>query len=450
MSEVAARGRRRGLRHPAQVVSALFAIGAVLSTAALLLPISRIGPGRASFFEALFTATSAISTTGLVTIDMSTHWTAFGEAVILLTMQVGGIGIMTLGSFLALLVARRLGLRARLNTAGESNTVRIGDVRELLWGIVKYTLALEACVAIVVGLRLFVAYDEPLGRALYLGVFHSVSAFTNTGFALYSDSLMSFVTDGWIIIPLNLAVILGGIGFPVLLELRKHLAPRHWSLHVKVTLIGTFVLLVGGFVALTAAEWTNPATLGALDTPGRLLAGFTTAVQPRSAGMNSVDYAQMRESSLFITTILMFIGGGSASTAGGIKVTTFFLLFFIIVAEARGSRDVELADRRIAERTQRQALTVGLLAAGLVLTSTLVMMLLEPLSLNLAMFEVTSAFGTVGLSAGVTPTLGAPAQLLLIFLMFIGRVGPVTLVSALALRERPHLYRLPEGRPLIG
>lgn len=450
MSGVLSQKKRPGLRHPAQVVTVLFAGATALSTALLLLPIAKLGPGGAGFFEAFFMATSAISTTGLATVDMANHWTTFGEVVILITMQIGGLGIMTLGSFLALLVARRLGLRARLNTAGESNTIRIGDVRQLLWGIVRYSLIIEAVIASLLALRFATTYDETPLRAMYLGIFHSVAAFTNSGLALYSTSLMSFASDWAILMPINVAVILGGIGFPVLLELRRHLSPKHWSLHVKVTIVGSIVLFVVGFVVLTAAEWTNPATLGAMDYPARFLSGITMSVQPRSGGLNSVDYSQMGEASLFMTNILMFIGGGSASTAGGIKVSTFFLLFFVIIAEVRGSRDVQMGDRRIVERTQRQALSVGLLAAGLVAVATLLVMMLEPIRLNVALFEVTSAFATCGLSTGITSSLGEPAQLILIILMFLGRVGPVAFVSALALRERPHLYRLPEGRPLIG
>ena len=400
--------------------------------------------------EALFTATSALCVTGLTTVDVPVYWSGFGEFAILVMIQVGGFGIMTLASLLGLLVAHRLGLRSRLNAARESNTLLIGDVRELLLGIVCITLIIEATVAVMLWARFYAGYDEPFWRAAYLGVFHSISAFNNAGFALYSDSLISFVSDPWICMPINAAVILGGIGFPVLMELRRRISPKLFSLHTTITLAGSGLLILVGFVGFTALEWSNPSTLGSLDIPSRLLAGFTGSVQPRTAGFNSLDYAAMREPTLFLTSILMFIGGGSASTAGGIKITTFFVLLFVILAEVRGTRDVDVADRRVESRAQRQALAVALVSVGVVVASTLTLMSIEPLNLNLALFEVTSAFGTVGLSAGVTGTLGGPAQLLLIALMFMGRIGPVTMVSALALREREHFYRLPEGRPLIG
>ncbi len=443
-------GARRGFRHPAQVIAAFFATGVAAGTGLLALPVARAGDGGAGFLEALFTATSALCVTGLSTVDVPSYWSGFGQGVILVLMQVGGLGIMTLASLLALLISNRLGLRSRLNAAGENNVVRLGDIRELVLGILRVSLVIEVAVAGVIAARLSTAYDESFGRSIYLGVFHAVSAFNGAGFSLYSDSLMSFVSDFWVCSAINVAVILGGIGFPVLLELRKRVSPRMFSLHTKITIAGTAVLLTVGFVGFLVLEWTNPATLGGLDNGSRLLAAFTGSAQPRSGGFNSLDYSQMREPTLFLTSTLMFIGGGSASTAGGIKVTTFFLLLFIIVAEVRGTRDVEVADRRIEPRAQRQALAVGLVATGLVVGSTMLLMMLEPLDLNRALFEVTSAFGTVGLSAGVTGTLGAPAQVLVVVLMFVGRIGPVTMVSALALRERQHFYQLPEGRPLIG
>lgn len=443
--------RRPFLRSPAQTVAVAFAVGIVVGTLLLLLPVSRTSTDGAPFMQALFTATSALCVTGLTTVDVPSYWSPTGQGVILALIQVGGFGLMTMGSLIGILIARRLGLRSRVTAASESNTLGIGDVREVIAGVVKVTLVVETAVAVALWLRFWWGYDESPGRALWWGIFHAVSAFNNAGFALWSDSLIGFQGDPLVILPLSVAVVLGGIGFPVLFELRRHFwTPRRWGLHTRITVYGTLLLLIGGFLFLTAVEWANPDTLGNLPWQERLVTGISNAVMPRTAGFNAVDYAQMHESSLFATTMLMFIGGGSASTAGGIKVGTFFLLFYVILAEARGERDVELDTRRIGSRTIRQALTIALASVGLVLGSTMLLMLLEPVGLNRAMFEVVSAFGTVGLTAGVTPTLGEPAQMLLIFLMFVGRIGPLTLVSALALRERPHFYRLPEGRPLIG
>lgn len=446
-------GRRRRplLRHPGQSIVVAFAAAVAVGTVLLMLPPARRGAGSADFLDALFTATSAVCVTGLSTVDVPHYWSPFGQVVILALVQVGGFGIMTLASLLGLLVSRRMGLRTRLTTAAESSTLGIGDVRRVVVGVVKVTLVVEVVVAVLLAVRFAAAYDESPGRAAYLGVFHAVSAFNHAGFALWSDSFARFVGDPWINLPLCGAVILGGLGFPVLFELRRQLRrPRLWSLHTRLTVWGSVVLLLVGWVLLAALEWDNPATLGGHDAGTRVLAGFTQSVMPRSAGLETVDHGAMEEASVFVTTILMFIGGGSASTAGGIKVGTFFLLFFVILAEVRGDRDVEAGDRRIDHRAQRQALTVALLSVGLVVGSSILLMVLADLTLNQAMFEATSAFSTAGLSAVGTAGLPESAQALLIPLMFVGRLGPVTLASALALRERQHVYRLPEGRPIIG
>ncbi|MGZ5417139.1 MAG: TrkH family potassium uptake protein [Nocardioides sp.] len=452
MAVVRWRGSVRPLfRHPAQVIVSAFGGAVLAGTVLLMLPVSRVGPEGAPVLTALFTSTSAVCVTGLATVDTPTYWSGFGQAVILGLIQVGGFGIMTLASLVGLLLSRRMGLRSRLTAAAETKSLGLGDVRSVLVGVAKVSLLFETITAVLLTGRFVVGYDEPLGRALYHGVFHAVSAFNNAGFALYSDSLIGFVTDPWICLPIAVAVIFGGLGFPVLFELRRHLGqPRRWSLHTKLTVGTSAALLAGGSLFVTASEWNNPGTLGALDTPGRLLAGFFQAVMPRTAGFNSLDYGQMRDGTLLGTDVLMFIGGGSAGTAGGIKVTTFIILFFVIYAEVRGERHVNAADRRIGERVQRQALTVALLSVGLVMSATLLLLQLTELPTRDVLFEAVSAFATVGLSTGITADLPSSGQAVLVVLMFVGRLGPITLVSALALREKQLRYTLPEGRPLIG
>lgn len=451
---VGRRGARRGFlrfRHPAQVVVAGFAAAIGVGTLLLLLPIARAGEGGASVLEAAFTATSAVCVTGLVVVDTPTYWSGFGEAVILALIQIGGFGIMTLASLLGLLVSRRMGLRSRLTAAAETKSIGIGDVRTVLFGVARVSLLFEGVTAALLSARFAIGYDEPPAQALYLGVFHAVSAFNNAGFALFSDSLIGFVSDPWICLPIAIAVIAGGLGFPVVLELRRQLRrPRRWSLHTKITVASTAILLSTGTVFVTVAEWTNPATLGALEAPGRLLAGFFQAVMPRTAGFNSLDIAELNEGTWLGLDVLMFIGGGSAGTAGGIKVTTFALLFFVIYAEVRGDPTVRIFDRRVDARVQRQALTVALLAAAAVVGATLVLVLSTRFGTAEILFEVVSAFATVGLSTGITADFPPLGQLVLIALMFLGRLGPITLVSSLALREQRHRYQLPEGRPIIG
>ncbi len=399
----------------------------------------------------LFTATSAVCVTGLVVLDTPTHFSTFGELVVLGSIQVGGLGIMTLASLLGLLVFRRLGLRTRMTAAVETKALGLGDVRRVLLSVVGFTAFFEACAALVLFLRWLMAYDEPVGRAAYLGAFHAVSAFNNAGFALYSDNMIGFVDDPVISLTLCLAVIAGGLGFPVLYELRRELAtPRTWTLHTQIVVGTTLLLLVVGPVAVTALEWSNDGTLGELAVPAKVVAGLFLGVMPRTAGFNSIDYGQAEPATLLVTDILMFIGGGPASTAGGIKVTTFALLAFVMLAEVRGTPEVDVGNRRLPRDVQRQALTVALAGVGLVMSSTVLLLVITRASLDVVLFEVVSAFATVGLSTGITADVPPSGQVLLIALMFLGRLGPITLASALALRSRPTLYRLPEERPVVG
>ena len=445
-----ARRFRPGLHYPGRLVVAGFGVGVLIGTALLALPVSRSGPGGATLLQALFTATSALCVTGLAVVDTPTYWSGFGQVVILLLIQVGGFGIMTLASLLGLLISRRLGLGSRLLAAAETKTVGLGDVRTVLLGVARISLVVEAVTALVLATRFAVTYGEPLGRSAWLGVFHAVSAFNNAGFALFSDNLIGFAEDPWICLPVAAAVIIGGLGFPVILEVLRHRRARRWSVHTKLTLTMTALLLVTGTIFMTVAEWNNPGTLGALNTPGRVLAGFFQAVMPRTAGFNSVDPGAMDTGTLLGTDVLMFIGGGSAGTAGGIKVGTFAVLLLAIVAELRGDPDADLFDRRLSPAAIRQALSVALLSVAAVVVPTLVIAMTSTLTLDQILYEVVSAFATVGLSTGITADLAAPHQLILVVLMFTGRLGPVTLASALVLREHRRLFRRPEGRPLIG
>ena len=400
---------------------------------------------------ATFTATSAVCVTGLTVVDTASYWSAFGQVVILVCIQAGGLGFMVLASLLALALSRRLGLRQRLLAQTEINVVELGETRSVLLGVATFSVAFEVVTAAVLTGRLWLGYGEPLGRAAWYGLFHSVSAFNNAGFALYSDNLVGLVDDGWVSLTVTLAVIAGGLGFPVLLELiREPASPGRWSLHTKLTLTMTWVLLAVGTLAILGFEWSNPATFGPLDVPGKLLAGFFQGANPRSAGFNTVDYAEMGETSWLVTEVLMFIGAGSAGTSGGIRVTTFAVLVLMVAAEARGRSTVNAFRRRIPQGAQRQALSVTLIGLGAVVAATLAITAQSGLPLSQITFETFSAFGSAGLTTGITAKLPLASQNVLILLMFLGRTGPITLATALALREREPRYRYPEERPIIG
>ncbi|MBE1593637.1 potassium uptake TrkH family protein [Nonomuraea angiospora] len=438
-------------RHPAQVVAAGFGVAIALGTVLLTLPIATTERAPADWVVALFTATSAVCVTGLVIVDTESHWSVFGEVVIAGLVQVGGLGIMTMATLFTLLVSGRLGLRARIAAQAETKTLSMSDVRRLVLKVVLFSLVCEALAAVVLTARFVIGYGEPLGRAAYLGAFHSVMAFNNAGFALWPDSLMRFVADPWICLTVALVVIVGGLGFPVVFELaRSWRHPRRWSVLTRVTVGVSVTLLVLGTLVFLMTEWRNPRTLGALDDPGKLLAAFFAAVMPRSAGFNTLDISQMYPSSWLATDVLMFIGGGSAGTAGGLKVTTFGLLAFVVWAEVRGESRVNIGHRRLPEATQRQAVTITVLGVTLVAASTYVLLALTPHGLDQVLFEVVAAFGTAGLSTGITPSLGTAGHLLLTVLMFIGRIGPLTMGSALALNRRSRHYELPEERVIVG
>lgn len=445
--------QRRGDRfgHPAQVIAGGFAVAVALGTGLLSLPLATRSGHRPELVDALFTATSAVCVTGLVTVDTGSYWSGFGQAVILLLIQAGGLGIMTMATLFTVLVSRRIGLRARFLAQAETKSLNLSDVRGLVRRIVLFSLASEAVVATVLTIRFATAYDEAFGAALYDGVFHAISAFNNAGFSTRADSLIGYVTDPWINLTIAAAVILGGLGFPVVFELaRCWRRPAFWSVMTRITLALTAALLALGTILFTLTEFSNPKTFGPLSGTEKLLAGFFASTMTRTAGFNSVDIGALRPESLLASDVLMFIGGGSAGTAGGIKVTTFGLLAFVLWSEMRGEMHVNVGRRRIPASNQRQALAIVLLGVGAVAIATFVLLAITSYRLDVVLFEVVSAFATVGLSTGITGSLPPEADLVLVVLMFAGRIGPLTLASALALRDRNRRFELPEERTIVG
>lgn len=434
-----------------RLVPTLFLLAIIVGALVLALPMSRAGPGSAPPLVALFTATSAVAVTGLITVDTATYWSPFGQAVILLLFQVGGFGIMTAAVVLGLVAGRDFRLRDRLVTHVERNRLGLGNARSVLYLVFVVTIVVELVVAAVLSLRLRSVHGETWGDALWHGFFHSVSAFNNAGFSSYSDSVMGFQHDPWVLGPIMFAVIVASLGFPVIQELRSRpLTPGRWTLHTKITLVGTAVLLVLGFMAILASEWNNPATLGPMGWSSKVLNAAFHSVMPRTAGFNSLDVGAFRIETLSFNYILMFIGGGSAGTAGGIKVTTFFLLLMVVWSEIRGQRDAELMGRRVGYRIERQALAVAVLASVLIGIGTVILLATTPLPLSSALFETISAFSTVGLSTGITADLPPVAQVTLIVLMYVGRVGTITVATALALAQTRRPYRYPEENPIVG
>lgn len=444
-------GRRALL--PSTMVAGFFAAAIALGTLLLMLPFAYNGgvTSRAAWDDALFTATSAVTVTGLSVVDTGTHWTAFGQVIILLLIQLGGLGMATSGTILLLLVSRRLRLTTRLIAQAETPGVSLGDFRRVLRFALKFTIAVEVSLTVLLTLTFALRYGMSWSSAAWNGFFNTVSAFNNAGFSLFPNSLIDFRDDPIVLGIIMLAIIAGGLGVPVYLDIRHQLLkPRRWSLHSKLTVSTTILLIALGTVCIAWFEWTNPGTHAAHSTGSSLLNGLFGSVTARTAGFNSFDYAQATEETLLVTSFLMFIGGGSASTAGGIKVTTFVVLMLVVIAEAKGDRDVVAADRRIPSGIVRSALAVAVSYVFLVGLGTLLLLALSDLQLRDVLFEAVSAIGTVGLSTGATGEFRDPALFVLMFLMFTGRLGAMTLASAFALRAHRASYRLPKGQPIIG
>lgn len=443
--------RRLMVANPARPVVALFAAAIAAGTGLLALPWASASGRSVGLVDALFTATSAVCVTGLTVLDTATAWSPFGKAVILLLVQAGGLGIVTLATVVALVINRRMRLATALVAQAERPVVSLGELRQLLRSVLTFFVAFEAAGALLLTVRFSMTTDEGPAQAVWLGTFHAVSAFNNAGFSLFDASLAPFRADVVVNGVVIVLVVAGGIGFPVLAEiLRSPRVRRRITLHTRVTLAATGVLLVGGFAAVALLEWANPATLGPLSVAEKSLASAFAAVQPRTAGFATLDVAAMRPETWLVTAMLMFVGGGSASTAGGIKVSTFALIALVIRAELRGQPDVTAFGRRLGSGVQRQAVALVTLALSAVVLGGLLIVARAPIPLDRALFESTSAFGTVGLSAGVTETLRAPERLFLVLLMFLGRLGPLTFGAALVLRRRDIRFRYPEERPIIG
>jgi potassium uptake TrkH family protein len=454
---------RKGL-HPSQLIAIAFTAIILSGTLLLSLPIATQSGKSTPFLDALFTATSATTVTGLSTLNVETHWNLFGHVVIGLLIQIGGFGIVGFASLVAILLNGRATLKTRLNATSEVGS-NAPNVRELLLNVLKIMLFFQVILAAILTWRFATEYSYSLNDAIGHGVFHAISAFNNAGFALYSDSMIQFARDGWILIPVFTTVFLASLGFPTIAEIRDRLGlkvaqilkltpsyemPKQWSLNSRIVLWASFALLILGTGAIAALEWNNPNTFGPLTPIQKVMDSIFASVMPRTAGFNSLDVSQMEPTSWLVTSFLMFIGGASASTAGGIKLGTFVVLIYIVYTEIRGDTAVNIGNRRLPRSMQRQALTIVSLYAVVTIGALLIMRASTEFSLDQIFFEVVSAVGTVGLSTGITADLPDHAKFLLALLMLFGRLGPIIVATSLALRRTKRHFEYPKERPLIG
>nr|WP_233255586.1 potassium transporter TrkG [Naasia lichenicola] len=466
---------RDGLSYFASATPARFAVLIfvgliVVFTVLLLLPGMTADGETTDFADALFTATSAICVTGLSTVNMATHWSELGHVIIVIATQLGAVGVLTLASLMGLVVSRRLGLRQRLLAAGDVNPMalnkggssdspasRLGEVGGLLATVALSALVIEVGVALLLLPRILLE-GVPILDALIEAFYFSAMAFTNTGFVFSESGLTPYLDDVWFLGLLMIGVVLGSIGFPVIYALSRNLKLRkiksnrqaRWSLHVKLTVVTTVILLVLGAAAFSILEADNGSTIGGR---GPFHLGFQAlfmSVMTRSGGFSTFDIGDLNNASLLVTDMLMFIGGGSASTAGGIKVTTIAILFIAAFAEARGNASMEAFERKIPGDVLRLAVSVVLWGATTVALSSIILLQLTGDSLDRVLFDVISAFGTAGLSTGFTASLEDPGKYVLTATMFMGRIGTVTLAAALAASQRRQLFTRAEERPIVG
>ncbi|MDA8580120.1 TrkH family potassium uptake protein [Pontimonas sp.] len=455
------------------VVIFIFLVG--VTTGLLMMPFAAATGEATPLADALFTATSAICVTGLTTLDMATHWSPAGHLIVFVALQVGGIGVMTLATLLAVIASKRLGLSVRKMMAGDvdpsrlhekegsgNHGMRLGDVKGLLKTVFISVILIELALAAIIIPRLIVWGLDPV-TALWQGGYLAVSAFTNTGFVPLVDGLAPFVADPIMVFTIGFGVFLGSIGFPVIYAIaravrtaRQRRQRRTWDharlgMHARLTLSTTTLLLVIGAIAIAALEWSNEDTLGDKSPGVKGMTAVFTSMMARSGGFSTVDTAEFSGATLLVLDMLMFVGGGSASTAGGIKVTTLAILFLAAFAESRGNQDIVVYERRIPSDVVRLAVSVVLWGASIVAVSTIALMRVTEAPLDRILFDVISAFATCGLSAGFTSAdLPDSAKFILSATMLLGRVGTVTLATALSGTHRQTVYRRAKERPIVG
>lgn len=435
---------------PPQILVIGFAVIILIGALLLMLPVSHVSGQPLGFLDALFTATSATCVTGLVVKDTGTFFTTFGQIVIMLLIQVGGLGFMSMATLFALVFRRRISLRERLVLQEAMNQSSMEGIVRLIRSVLIYSLVIEACGALLLTIRW--AFDMPLGRAVFFGIFHAVSMFNNAGFDLFGGyrSLTGYAGDPVVNIVVMFLIVSGGIGFIVMSDVIDYRRKRKLSLHSKVVLSMTAALIVIGAVVLFIFEFTNSRTLGSLGWGGKIWSSFFQSVTPRTAGANTLDMTGLRQASQFFIVILMFIGASPGSTGGGIKTTTFTIMIGAVIAMLRGREDIVLFRCRLAQERVFKALTITLLALLLIVAVSMVLSTTEDTSFLKVLFETTSAFATVGLSLGLTPDLSAAGKILICLTMFAGRLGVLTLAYALGPKKGKELYRYPEGKMIIG
>jgi trk system potassium uptake protein TrkH len=443
--------------NPSQMMVVGFAAVILIGAILLSLPIATQTGERTSFLDSLFTATSAVCVTGLVVVDTATHWNFFGQIVIIILIQTGGLGFMTITTLFSLIVKKRINLKERLLIQESLNQIDLSGLVKLTRYILLMTFVIEGIGALI----LSTVFIPQFGfiRGSWYSIFHSISAFCNAGFDLMGNvtgpysSLMYYVNNTTITLAISALIILGGLGFPVILDIVKNKKISKLNMHSKIVLISTSILIVVGMLFILIVEYKNVGTLGNLSLKGKILSSLFQSVTIRTAGFATIDLTILHQATLFIMMIFMFVGASPASTGGGVKTTTIAVLILTVKSFLLGKEDIEVFGRRITSSTVRKSVGIFFVGVLAVLTGILLIVLIEPeFDLLEASFEVVSALATVGLSIGGSSNLTSIGKLLIVIYMFMGRVGLLTIFLALVAKNtvNKQQIRYPEGRIIVG
>ena len=426
---------------------AVILIGGIILT----LPISSASGESTNFLDALFTSTSAVCVTGLITLDTGTHWSMFGQTIIMFLIEIGGLGFMSFTTLIAIILGKKITLRDRLILQDAMNTFNIQGLVKMVQYVLTFTITVQLSGALLFSTQFIPEYG--IGKGLFYSLFHSISAFCNAGFDLFGNfsSLTNYSSNWVVLLVVSALIIIGGIGFAVWIEIYNFKSIKKLSLHSKMVILVTAILLVGGTILMFIFEHNNPNTLANMSMGDKIVNSFFAAVTPRTAGFNSISTAGMTNAGNFLTILLMFIGGSPGSTAGGIKTTTIGVLLVTVICVIRGRDDAEVFKKRFPKELIYKAFTLFFIGGVLIIGATMLLSYTEQGASFLSLlYETTSAFGTVGITLGLTQQLTEIGKVLIMIMMYLGRVGPVTVVLSLMRNKKNNGVRYPEGKILIG
>ena len=432
-----------------QILALGFLVLIIIGAIILSLPISSKSGEPTNFLDAIFTSTSAVCVTGLVTLNTSAHWSTFGQTVIITLIEIGGLGFMSFAVLISLILGKKITLRERLVMQEAMNTFSIQGLVKMVKYVLAFTVSVQFFGALLLSTQFVPEYG--ISKGIFYSIFHSISAFCNAGFDLFGTSLIGYSNNTVVILVISALIIIGGLGFTVLLELYNFKGIKKLSLHAKLVIITTSILVFGGAILMLLFEYNNPQTIANMNIKDKLLNSFFASVSPRTAGFNSLPLSQMTLASKILSIILMLIGGSPGSTAGGLKTVTCGILVLTVISLIRGREDVECFGRRFTKELVIKAFTIVFIGLSLVIGVTMILSYTEVgVSFIELLYECSSALATVGSTLDLTPNLSKVGKVLIMIMMYLGRVGPITVMLALTRKRKKSGYKYPEGKILIG